>query len=406
MVHDIRTITDDELPAWTAAVSTGFFRTTGDAGAELRRAWMELDRTWGAFDGAEIAATARSFPTSMTVPGGNGIDVSALTAVTTTSTHRRRGLASRLVHADLVAAKERGEIASVLIAAEWPIYGRFGFGPSTESQRAVIDARAGRLREPIAGSVEFIERAVAREIVPPVYDGHRVRYVGEIQRLPHFWDLELGVVVDPAWPAPKAGFFVRATDGDGASGLVSYSYEDKEKGRVPASEVTVNFMFAPNPTVEALLWQHLLALDLVATITVGEMPADSVLPWLLTDGRHVQFQHRSDFHWLRPLDVPKMLTSRAFHASGSVVLEIIDSLGFTGGRYALDATPSGATCVATTASADLTMGVAACGSLYLGGHRLRTLAAAGLIDVHSQGAADVLDSLLHSPTAPFSATWF
>ena len=32
---------------------------------------------------------------------------------------------------DLAAAKERGDVVATLIAAEYPIYGRYGFGPAT-----------------------------------------------------------------------------------------------------------------------------------------------------------------------------------------------------------------------------------------------------------------------------------
>src|SRR6185503_11373667 len=94
---DVRTITDDEVPAFCAAMNTGFLNPTGDIDADARRPGMILDRTWAGFDGSAIVSTLRSFPTDLTLPGGGMLPVSAVTAVTTTSTHRRRGLATRMV---------------------------------------------------------------------------------------------------------------------------------------------------------------------------------------------------------------------------------------------------------------------------------------------------------------------
>lgn len=83
----VRTITDAEIPAWCAAMNTGFLNPGGEVDAEARRPGLILDRTWGGFEKSRIVSTLRSFPTEMTVPGGNSIDVAAVTAVTTTSSH-------------------------------------------------------------------------------------------------------------------------------------------------------------------------------------------------------------------------------------------------------------------------------------------------------------------------------
>jgi len=102
MPIDVRTITDAEVPAWSTALNTGFLTPAGDVDADLRRAFMELDRTWAGFDGDRLIATLRSFPTGLTVPGGGTVPVSAVTCVSTTSTHRRQGIASRLALAENV----------------------------------------------------------------------------------------------------------------------------------------------------------------------------------------------------------------------------------------------------------------------------------------------------------------
>ncbi len=85
---------------------------------------------------------------------------------------------------------------------------------------------------------------------------------------------------------------------------------------------------------------------------------------------------------------------------------MVDAAGLAGGRFAVDACPDGASCVPTTASADLTLNSAALGSVYLGGYGLRTLAAAGLVDEHSTSAVAKADAMFRSPVTPWCSTWF
>jgi predicted acetyltransferase len=404
---DVRTIGDNDVPAWSTAVTTGFFSPVGDADSDLRRQILLLDRTWGAFEGDRVVATLRSFPSDVTVPGGAALPAAAVTAVTTTSTHRRRGLASRLVLADLAAARDRGEQLAVLIAAEWPIYGRFGYGAATEHQTLTIDTVSGRLRQPAAGTVEYVDEKTARAVAAEVYEPHRRQRPGEMSRADWYWDLDLGILHFPSWGERKPCFQVLARDPAGAPvGLALYRYEDKHEHRLPGGEVDVHRMFASNPAGAALLWQHLLSLDLTVRVRVEDRPVDDPLPWLLTDPRRARVTDRADFLWVRPLDVAGLLAARRYPAAGQVVLEVGDPAGFAAGRFALDAGPDGASCAPTTRSADLTLSAGALGSVYLGGYPLRTLALAGLVDEHSAGAVDRADAMFRSAVAPWCSGWF
>ena len=89
-------------------------------------------------------ATFRSFAQELTAVGGATVPADAVTNVTVSATHRRRGLLSRMMATDLAAAKERGDVVATLIAAEYPIYGRYGFGPATWTTEWTVDVpRAG-----------------------------------------------------------------------------------------------------------------------------------------------------------------------------------------------------------------------------------------------------------------------
>lgn len=403
----MRTITDDEVAAWSAGASTGFFSPTGDMDAEAHRASLVLERTWGAFDGDTVVATLRSFRSQLTVPGGDALEASAMTAVTTTSTHRRRGLASRLVARELAASAERGEQVSILIAAEWRIYGRFGYGAATEHQTWTVDALAAQIRHRPQGTVEYVDRDTARALAPQVYERHRLKRPGEMSRPDYFWDIDFGILRYPSWSETKPSFHVVTRDPAGlVTGVARYRYEAKWEHRQPKGQVTVGLFLTDNPAAEALLWHHLLTLDLTASVRVEDRPADELLPLLLTDARHAWPSDRADFLWVRPLDVAAMLSTRSYLVPGRVVLDVVDSAGLAGGRFALDGGPEGASCARTTASPDLTLNAGTLGSAYLGGYGVRTLAAAGLIDEHSTSAVAKTDAMFRSPVTPWCSTWF
>ena len=144
MSIEIRNPRDDELAAFVEALTTGFLERPGDVGKiadELRPIW-DLSRAWGAFDGDRPCGTFRSWATELTVPGGARLPGAAVAAVTVLPTHRRRGILRAMTAAEHRAIHDRGEVVALLHAAEWPIYGRFGYGPATLEATWTLDARA------------------------------------------------------------------------------------------------------------------------------------------------------------------------------------------------------------------------------------------------------------------------
>src|SRR4051812_4460672 len=142
----IRVVAPEELPAWLAAMRSQFLIAEPPAADEpgLAAAFAatvaDPARPLGAFAGDRVVATFRSFTTPLTVPGGEVV-ADAVTNVTVAPTHRRRGLLSTLMRDDLAAAAGRGESVAILIASEWPIYGRYGFGAATDIATWEVDTR-------------------------------------------------------------------------------------------------------------------------------------------------------------------------------------------------------------------------------------------------------------------------
>ena len=139
----IRLVAKDELPDFVRAMNTSMFQRLDPekTGAELATNW-QLDRVWAAFDGARLVGTFRTFGTELTVPGRARLPATALSTVTVMPDYRRRGILRRMVAAEHAAARERGEAVSILYAAEYPIYGRFGYGPACVEATWSLDTRS------------------------------------------------------------------------------------------------------------------------------------------------------------------------------------------------------------------------------------------------------------------------
>ena len=141
MPVEIRTIEPTEFRDFVHAMRRVFLAAApSDDEVEFMRQRFDLSRTWAAFDKRQIVATFHSFPTQLTVPGGT-VAADAVTVVTVAPTHRRQGVLTSLMAIDHAAAAARGDAASILISAEWPIYGRFGYGPAADDADYTIDTR-------------------------------------------------------------------------------------------------------------------------------------------------------------------------------------------------------------------------------------------------------------------------
>ena len=81
-------------------------------------------------------------------------------------------------------------------------------------------------------------------------------------------------------------------------------------------------------------------------------------------------------------------------------------MGLSGGRFALEGGPDGATCAPTDEPADLALSVSTLSSAYLGGYTLADLARGGRVDERRPGALATADAMFRSPVAPWCVTHF
>ncbi|GAA1933022.1 GNAT family N-acetyltransferase [Streptomyces sodiiphilus] len=409
MALDLRTIGPDDIAAWHHAVNTGFTMppTLTDEQVAKRREHLDYSRARGVFDGGgRCVAALRSVDQRLTHVGGASLASNAITNVAVLPTHRRRGLMTRMMAEDLAAAKERGDAVATLIAAEYRIYGRFGFGPATTTTAFRVDVlRSGRdphrAGPEDGGEVSFADAAEVRKLGPELHERFRAGQPGAVDRSELWWRLATGeVVLGPApWPEP---FFVVYRDARGVpQGMLTYTSDSRWEGWRSEQTATVRDLFATTPAAERALWHFLLSVDWIMRIEAEERAPDDLLPDLLPDRRAAAVRSQNDFLWMRPLDVPLVLGSRSYAAEGELVLDVRDPMGLAGGRFALRASPEGADCSPTTRAADLSMEIGTLGSLCLGDVTAARLAALGRVDEERAGAVARADALLRTGRRPW-----
>jgi predicted acetyltransferase len=263
-------------------------------------------------------------------------------------------------------------------------------------------------RPAVEGSLRIIDATTARAVLPAVYDAHRAVTPGALSRKPAWWDHHL-LDREASREGASAMFFVVHESTAGVvDGYATYRLKPSWTDHGLADgELLALAVVSADPEVEAALWEHLLGVDLVTTVTGMHRPVEDHLRWRLADPRRLQVQHVLDHLWVRILDVPAALEARRYPVAGSVVIEVADAFRpANSGRYRLEGGPLAATCARTGEPADVALGAPDLGALYLGGVRPSTLARAGRVEERTPGALARLDVLLSWHGSPWCATAF
>ncbi|MFF7391493.1 GNAT family N-acetyltransferase [Streptomyces scabiei] len=412
--HDtaVRPVTEDEIPAWLNALNTGFLRAPQTlTPQELKDRSFHIDpsRTLAAFDPTaptdQPVATFRSFPQELTAVGGRTVPADAISNVTVSPTHRRRGLLTRMMAHDLAAARDRGDVVATLIAAEYPIYGRYGFGPATWTTEWTIDVpRTGldpRWSGPAdGGRVDLVDGAAVRTLGPALHERLRAAQPGAVSRDERWWRINTGDLrVSDSWTEPFYAVY-RSAAGE-VEGMVSYEADDTWQMKQPQNTADVNWLIATSPAAERALWHYLCSIDWITKVKCGWRAPDDLLPHFFPDPRAVSVTTHADWLWVRILDVVRALEARTYAGTGTLVLEVVDRGGFADGRYRLDVGPDGASCVPTSEDGDLVLEAGDLATLWLGDESAVRLTALGRAREQRKGAATMADALLRTSRRPW-----
>jgi predicted acetyltransferase len=401
----IRNPGDDELPRLFATLDAAFGEELSPSEVEgslaAARKTMPLDRVLLAFDGSEPVGVAAAWPFDLTIPGGE-LPCGGVTWVGVLPTHRRRGIARELMRRQLDDLHARGEPLAALWAAEYAIYGRFGYGSATPVD--AIDAeRAGfafRDDSGPVGRMRLVTREEALELLPPVYEHVRAARAGMPSRSRDWWSEQR---LATYWDTSDVGRrFHAVLELDGAvAGYAVYRVKPKWEQSLPQGTVRVVEALGVSPQATREVWRYLFSIDLTTHVHCGILDPASPLVLGVVDARRLHLQVK-DSLWLRLVDVEAALRARSWNGDDSLVVEVRDAFcPWNEGRYCV-----GAGAGRTDGEPDLVLDVADLASLYLGGIDAARLHAAGRIDERTPGAVERAAALFSTPLPPFCPETF
>ena len=394
-----------EHAAFMRAVHSAFHQVRHPDDVALDEALYDPERSLVLVDDGEIVATTVVYARELTVPGAV-VDAACVSDVGVLPTHRRRGLARRLMGLQLEEARERGEPVAALWATEAGIYEHFGFGRAAYAADVTLTTTGSRLHPRLAvapGRIERIAAADAPARIAPLFDELRRGRAGHMSRDERWWRRR---VHDPEHRRHGAGPLWAAvhTTSRRVDGYVLYAVSLSGGGEEwPDGEVRIRELVAGDPAVAAALWAYVLGIDLTHRLSWPIAPPDEPLGLVVDGPRRPRSVLRENV-WVRLVDAPAALAARAYAAPVDIVLELEDALcPWNAGRMRLSADASGASCEPTGAPADLALGAVDLGAAYLGGPSLATLAAAGRVGELRPGAleqASVAFGAVREPWCP------
>ena len=401
MDFSIRPIRQDELPALDRALGWGF---GGDPVPEEPNRFDAafLERCRCVFDGKEMVGTCGAFGLDLAVPGGT-LATAGTTIVTVRASHRRRGLLRAMMQEHLRDVEERGEPLAALWASESSIYARFGYGPAADLWHFEVERAHADFARPseAAGRCRQVELPEAEKILPEVYEQLWRDRPGHFARSASWW--EHRHLHDPqrGRGGASAYRYVIYEEAGRPRGYVQYRIKSNyDAAGLPRDALRVMHLEGLDAAARGALWRYVFEVDLVEKVLAWNQPADCELPWLLADRRRAVSSPR-DALWVRLHDIPAALAGRRYAAEGRVVFGVRDAFWpGNSGSYALEAGPDGAACRRTSEHPEIQLDACDLGSVYLGGHRLRTLARAGRAE-GSKSALERADAMLGWDPAPW-----
>jgi predicted acetyltransferase len=401
---ELRAITDEEHPTWSRWIGRAFGEDNDDDRIAWWRKITELERTIAALDGGEIVGTAGAFTFDMALPGESTLPAAGVTAVSVRPTHRRQGVLTRMMAHQLDDVAARGEPLAVLTASETPIYGRFGYGLGTQFWGWTLDSDSVIATPSTAtGRMRLLEKDDAAKVVPGIRERVWRRHPGEVAWSQVWWDDWFHDPKDAREGGSERRYAIHESATGEADGYVAWNVKPKWDGGLAVGTLRVHHLYGLDDEVEAALWEFLLSIDLIKSISAWDRPVDEPLRWRLADYRQLKVSTQGDHLWVRILDVERALSARQLGADDRVVVQVTDRFRpDTAGAYVIEP----GSCRRTHDDADLLLDIRDLGALYLGAVSATTLARAGRVTERTPGALTRADRLLAASATPWCRTHF
>ena len=380
-----------------------FYRNSGrvlgwdisDQEIPRHKAFLELDRTMLAFDEGNMVGGLTSYPYELSVPGTSSA-VAAVAWVTVQPTHRRRGIFAELTKYQLSDLHDKNIPFAALWSSESIIYGRFGYGIGTVSERWEIERhQAGLARfSECTGRVRYIEKSQITDLLPNVYSRIFRCRSGMMGRTSQLWE-------DRLWQHDHLiengeGSFCAVYEENGTvEGYVFYVHDKFDK------VLTIRELLCCSSNASVALWEFLFNMDGSEVIKVGNRPPDDPIPWMLADPRRLN-RTVSDGIWLRIVDVMSALKIRKYSVEGDLVLEVRDrTCSWNHRKFELSADPSGAICRFSDSDPDISLDISDLSATYLGTTSFTLLNSAKRIEAATPASLHLADAMFSMDLAPW-----
>jgi predicted acetyltransferase len=393
----------DELAEALAPISHYFGTAGTPEGAARFAQWVDLERVLAARVDGQIVGGTGTASFDVSVPGGGTVTCGGVTVVGVLPTHRRRGVLSAMMRAQLADARARNEPMGCLWASEATIYGRYGYGLASRMGEMTLPRERTAFAEPFAshGDVRLIDAEEAAGVFPRLYERMRVVRPGMMSRSEVWWRTRR---LDDD-PSRREGgpltYALLSLDGEPAAYALYRVKQDWHAG-VTSGTVRIIEAVTPTPASARELWRWILDFDWTSRFVAGLLPLDHPLFLLLAEPRRMEFT-LNDGIWARLVDVEAALSVRRYADAEEVVLEIVDDAApWNAGRWRIGREGV----ERTEAKADLRLGVAGLGSVYFGGFGFADLAGASRLEERRPGAVGRADALFRTDAEPWCAEIF
>lgn len=402
-------IASTEFVPFIKAIARGFLgEEPTDEQVEGSRERVAGRRLTGVYDPRAVqpatpVATIDSWTTELSLPGRRTIPMWAISGVTVSPTHRRRGIATAMLQGELRAAAGAGMAIAGLTVTEATIYGRFGFAPAVSAADWVIDTRRARWTGPAPdGRLHAVDRQRLQAELSAVHARARLAQPGDVEGWTGLWRRIAGLA--PGSEDRKVRGVVYSDEGDVVRGVMAYQISENATD-FAEHELSISMLVAESEDAYRALWRFALEHDLVSTVKASLRSVDEPLRWMIADQRAATVTV-GDHGWLRILDLPTVIAARAYAAPASLALGIADDLGFAHGVWHVEVDAGGhGQAEPIDAVPDLTMTVRELSAMLLGGVRATTLRTAGRIRGSSEAAA-ALDRAFTSSETPYLSLWY
>ncbi len=412
MSVDVRYIQESEFPDFVRVMFWAAGRPVDDAFIAERRRCTDLEGALALFDDGRLVGTLGMRKLTMRLPGGAIVPMVALGQGGVLPEYASRGHSLKMVNKLFADAREQGIAIGGGTMAEWPGFGRFGWGPATYSCSYEIETRRVRFRSGQLGNVrcELVSSNEALEVLPALHAKSAEKGTNLVPRDAQYWSvmverLDRGESLDflsigASHPPP---FYCLCRNEAGEpEGLAIYRITPKwEHGLSRTSLELIHFIHSSS-AAHAGMWKHLLSLALVEKIYAPHSPVDDPIIWRVVEGRRVVNTGTYDHIWLRLLNLPAALESRGSGMlSRSVTVRVVDEYFRETNTCVLSPDNGRLHVQETTADPDIETDTGVVAGLFLGGTQFRPFVDTNRIQYKSEAALWAFASIFAGTSQPF-----